>query len=86
MEEFNNLEKKYRLEREELKENTKKEIQELKFKLKDSEDKIKKYKAKLEEYDNKLKEKENKIYSMREEFKIMEQPISQDYINLSYCL
>ena len=86
MEEFNNLEKKYRLEREELKENTRKEIQELKFKLKDAEDKIKKYKAKLEEYDNKLKEKENKIYSMREEFKIMEQPISQDYINLSYCL
>ena len=86
MEEFNNLEKKYRLEREELKENTKKEIQELKFKLKDAEDKIKKYKAKLEEYDNKLKEKENKIYSMREEFKIMEQPISQDYINISYCL
>ena len=49
-EEYNNLEKKYRIEKEELKDNMKKEIQELKFKLKDSEDKNKKFKAKLEDF------------------------------------
>ena len=85
-EEFNNLEKKYRIEKEELKENMKKEIQDMKFKLKDAEDKLKKYKSKLEESENKLKEKEKQMYNLREEFKITDQHLSQDYINISYCL
>ena len=85
-EEFNNLEKKFRIEKKELEENMKKEIQDLKFKLKDAEDKIKKYKAKLEESEIKLKEKEKQMYSLREEFKSIDQPLAQDYINISYCL
>ena len=85
-EEFNNLEKKFRIEKKELEESTRKEIQELKFKLKDAEDKNKKFKAKLEECDNKLKEKEKQMYSLREEFKSMDQPLAQDFINISYCL
>lgn len=85
MEEYNNLEKKYRIEKEELKDNMKKEIQELKFKLKDSEDKNKKFKAKLEEYENKLKEKENNMINLREEFSTFRNT-PQDYINISYCL
>ena len=85
-EELINMEKKYRLEKEELKENMQKEIQDLKFKLKDSEDKCKKFKAKLEELENKLKEKDKQIYSLREEFKIMEQPLATDIITISYCL
>ena len=85
-EEFIKLENKYRLEREELKENTKKEIQELKFKLKDSEDKCKKLKAKVEEYDNKLKEKNKEIHQIREEFKCTNQSLDPDYIHVTYCL
>ena len=85
-EEYNNLEKKYRQEKEEIKENSRKEIQELKFKLKDAEDKIKKIKAQYDDNDNKLKEKDKQIYSLREEFKTIDQPLAQDYINISYCL
>lgn len=58
----------------------------MKFKLKDAEDKLKKYKSKLEESENKLKEKEKQMYNLREEFKITDQHLSQDYINISYCL
>ena len=83
-EDYNNLEKKYRIEKEELKSSMSKEIQELKFKLKDAEDKNKKFKAKIEENENKLKENEKKILSIREEFAVFAG--QSDYINISYYL
>ena len=61
-----------------------KEIQELKFKLKDAEDKIKKFKYKIEENENKLKENEKKILSIREEFGAFAG--QSDYISFSYYL
>ena len=85
-EEINNLEYKFRKERKEFQEKSSKEIQDLKFKLKDAEDKNMKYKSKLLDYENKLKEKDRQVYSLREEFKSIDQPIAQDYINISYCL
>ena len=85
-EEYNNMEKKYRQEKEELKESMRKEIQDLKFRLKDAEDKNKKFKVKIEESENKIREMNQKIYSLREEFKTLDQPAAQDYINISYCL
>ena len=83
-EDYNNLEKKYRQEKEELKSSMSKEIQALKFKLKDAEDKNKKFKAKFEDYENILKEKDKAITTIREEFAVSAG--QSDYINISYYL
>ena len=55
-EEIYNLENKFRIEKRELEEKYKKEIQELKFRLKDAEDKNMKLKVQLFESENKYKE------------------------------
>ena len=83
-EDYKNLERKYHAEKEEIKSSMSKEIQELKFKLKDAEDKIKKFKYKIEENENKLKENEKKILSIREEFGAFAG--QSDYISFSYYL
>ena len=85
-EEIYNLENKFRIEKRELEEKYKKEIQELKFRLKDAEDKNMKLKVQLFESENKYKEKEKSMNSLREEFYSVSQPMAQDYINISYCL
>ncbi len=61
-----------------------KEIQALKFKLKDAEDKNKKFKAKFEDYENIIKEKDKAITTIREEFAVSAG--QSDYINISYYL
>ena len=85
-EEFNNLEIKYKKEKEEMKENFKKDNLKIKNDLKEAEDTIKKLNMKIKENEYKLEEKNKQINFLKEQLNSSDQPIGQDYINIKYDL
>ena len=83
---FEKIQKKIKAENEEIKENMQKQIDDYKFKLNKAEEEIKKLKYNINKLNQDITKKDKEIISLREIYTNINQPLSQDYLTISYCL